>query len=168
VNGAWSSEAQSRRARKRWTQTDEERFLSHVKEDEAGCWLWQSVIQIAGYGVFSVRSVPIRATRWAYEHWVGPVPVGHELCHHCDVRHCVNPSHLFTGTRADNMADAARKGRTTQGERHPLAKLSSEKVAAIRAYPARRGVITLLAREYGVSPSLIGKIRSGQRWSHLA
>jgi len=35
----------------------------------------------------------------------------HECCHTCDIRNCINPEHLFEGTRTENINDAWVKGR---------------------------------------------------------
>lgn len=59
------------------------------------------------------------------------------------------------------MADKARKGRCSCGERHPLAKLTRLKVAEIRASSKTQAV---LAKEYGVSQAQISNIKTGKVW----
>lgn len=55
----------------------------------------------------------------------GEVPTGLCVLHKCDVRRCVNPEHLYLGTKKQNRKDFM--------DRHPKAKelvLSSQKTAA--------------------------------------
>ena len=89
-----------------------------------GCWLWIPRERCSGYG--RVNGLPGRplAHRVSYEIHSGPVPVGLFVLHKCDVRDCVNPKHLFVGTRSDNMKDMHAKGRWK------ITKEGSERLAA--------------------------------------
>jgi hypothetical protein len=80
------------------------------------------------------------AHRAAYEVVNGPIPEGLFVCHKCDNPPCVNPEHLFVGTRQDNVDDRERKGRNkTQfplyGEQHYRARLTWAAVREIRTAP---------------------------------
>lgn len=89
-----------------------ERFWYRVPERGGGCWIWKGQVQLNGYGRFDSGGGKQRgAHRVAWELTNGPIPSHLEICHKCDVRDCVNPSHMFLGTRKDNMQDASAKGR---------------------------------------------------------
>ncbi len=145
-------------------RTPEERFMALVQPDGLfGCWAFRGHLESNGYGRFYLEGRSTWAHRAAYRLFVGPVAAGLDVCHRCDNRRCVNPAHLFLGTRAENMADAAAKGRTTRGERSGTAKLTLRDVQAIRA-SAELG--SVLARQLGVSPRLVQLVRKGERWAN--
>lgn len=81
----------------------EARFWNFVMPvPECGCWVWTGVC-INGYGQFWDGQKGRKAHRWAYEHFVGPIPDGLHLDHKCRVRPCVNPDHLRPVTNKENI-----------------------------------------------------------------
>lgn len=98
--------------------TPEERFMAKVEpEPMSGCWLWTACCNERGYGMYYLPSSgsleKIGAHRAAWLLFRGPIPAGLHVLHSCDVRSCVNPDHLRTGTQQDNLSDMAAKQRGT-------------------------------------------------------
>lgn len=102
------------------------RFWAKVDKspEHGGCWIWTAGKFNTGYGAFYVAQQNHGAHRLAWELVNGPIPDGLCVCHDCPNRSdnpaCCNPSHCFLGTSADNLRDAAKKGRTAKGDRHGL------------------------------------------------
>lgn len=97
----------------------EERFAARVTVGDfpdgrpglGPCEVWTGNRMVNGYGVLSLaRGVTVLAHRWAYEHFVGPIPEGLVIDHLCRVRHCVNPDHLEAVTNEENLRRGAGYG----------------------------------------------------------
>lgn len=85
-----------------------ERFWSKVEPD-GSCWGWRGHRQPNGYGQFSENQRVIYAHRWAYEHFIGPIPAGLHIDHLCNNPSCVKPDHLEPVTQAENNRRAAAR-----------------------------------------------------------
>lgn len=97
----------------KWGSTVAERLTNHSLRDSNGCLLWQGSRDTGGYGNIWVPDAGkvVKAHRAAWELANGSVPEGLCVCHTCDVRHCIELSHLWLGTYADNNQDCIVKGR---------------------------------------------------------
>lgn len=99
----------------RWPALTEQQAVAHLIENisinEGGCWLWHGNKNRAGYGEVSIRNNRWMVHRYIYTVFIGEIPKGMHACHYCDVRNCINPSHLWLGTHKQNMADCRAKGR---------------------------------------------------------
>lgn len=147
--------------------TLEERFWSYVRvagPDE--CWEWTGA-KVNGYGVLSVDRKSTGAPRVSLR-LAGSTPsAGDDACHRCDNPPCVNPRHLYFGSRQQNADDAVSRGRVPRGEEKVQRKLSDDAVIEIREKCAAGTVYREVAESYGVSISTVREIAYHQKWKHL-
>jgi hypothetical protein len=141
-----------------------EAFWKYVTPAD-GCWNWRASVGNHGYGQLTYLQQKYTAHRLSWELHRGPIPDDLCVLHHCDNRRCVNPDHLFLGTRTENLEDMTAKGRRVRGEKHGRAKLTEAEVIEIRASKDPQRVI---AARYGVTPGAIALIQSRRHWRHLS
>jgi len=144
----------------------EKRFWAKVDirgDDE--CWNWKACKNQYGYGLFTIAGKKVVAHRLSYELEIGSIPDGLHVCHKCDNPSCVNPNHLFIGTRRDNWLDSINKGR--QG------KLNADDVHEIRRKYGESKEVTKwdfcveCSKEYDVSPHTVWEMLSKMTWKHV-
>ena len=77
----------------------------------SGCIEWRGAVGSHGYGVLNVGGDIVTVPRLVYQLRHGTIQQGVFVCHRCDNKLCINASHLFSGTPADNARDMTAKGR---------------------------------------------------------
>ena len=156
--------------------TTKKRFWSKVRIVGSGCWHWTGARTSSGYGNFWLQGKYASAHRMSWLLNQGNIPNGLCVLHSCDNRRCVNPDHLWLGSKRDNSLDASQKGRLHQvprshmrrGEKHGIAKLTdTEALEIFCRYAKRDTTMKTLASEYSVCAQSICNIVNGHTWSHV-
>ena len=132
--------------------------------DSNGCWICTSHACTGGYPYITLNFKRRKLSRVVYELFKGPIPPNMIVMHSCDNPQCINPDHLKIGTHKQNTQDMIKKRRNKFGINHKLAKLNDELVRYIRQ--SNKGCTTL-AKELGVSKTLILKVRWREVWTHI-
>lgn len=128
-----------------------DRFWEKVRrafDDE--CWEWLACKDTYGYGHIKSEGKTLGAHRVSWELHFGLIPEGMCILHSCDNSSCVNPLHLFLGTKAANAADRDTKGRGVYGE--------------IRRRHAEGEKQCNLAEEFKIDTGSISKIVNYKTW----
>jgi hypothetical protein len=150
-----------------WTKVDAQNF----QPDE--CWVWRGCILQSGHGQFSVKGKGAYAHRVSYEMAHGKIPPNRIICHKCNNPACVNPNHLYAGTKKSNTQDSINAGTfcyayAGRGTAHPNSKLTDQDVRNIRDDRIFDGTSNRkLASKYGVSYRAITKIIYRETWAHV-
>ncbi len=132
------------------------------------CWEWQGHLHDNGYGRLTNRRNTGYAHRFMWEAFNGPISDGFDVCHHCDNRKCVNPDHLFLGSRKDNMKDAQIKGRLQRGQDRHNSVLTPDIVRRARKLKGDGMKTKDIAARYGIKPQTMGKAINRHTWRHIA
>lgn len=138
-----------------------------------GCWIWQGTVTTQGYGsLLNEHHKQETAHRVSYK--IYKEEIENNLCvlHKCDNRLCVNPNHLFLGTRTENMIDKCKKKRQPEGSELPHTVLNDEDVYSILSMHFNHGIkMNLIAKYFGVNQghisTLLGNRRQTRRWKEL-
>lgn len=140
--------------------TDDERS---IWEPNSGCLLWLGSVNKQGYGRVRVEGIVVRAHRASYELHKGKIPEGLFVCHTCDNPSCINPNHLYAGTRRQNTDDAVNRNRfkPRKGEENSTAALSNEQAMEVfLAIGSQRQI----AKRFGISQTGVSYIKRGKRY----
>lgn len=136
-------------------------MLDSIPEPMSGCWIWTGPMNSSGYGqVQHGKRGRKLAHRASWECFVGPIGHGLVVCHKCDNKLCVNPTHLFVGTQKDNIRDMDRKGRAFRpvfrGCDHPRAKFSNDTIKQVISDNRSLRIISL---EHGISKTHVARLK---------
>lgn len=88
---------------------------------------------------------------------------GMDACHTCDNRACVNPDHLYEGTRRQNMADCTERDRHNKptGSRHWCSTIADADVLEMRRLSESGWTRKEIGEHFSVHPATVSRIVRG-------
>lgn len=149
----------------------EMRFWGMVRKTRC-CWLWTGHRHHKGHGTIKLGAsnpVPEQAHRVSWMLHKGPIPDGLCVLHNCpggDNPACVNPAHLWLGTKVENTKDMVKKGTHARGERMGNSVLKAKQVLLGIRLRKQGYSYPIIARKIGVSVNAIWDAVT-RGWKHL-
>ena len=135
------------------------------------CWEWNSHKNTYGYGLMRIHGKHRLATHVLFylrkSYWP---PKGRTANHHCDNPGCLNPKHLYLGTKKSNARDREQRcrGNHSKGEQNGQAKLTERQVHKIKRLVVQGNTTQAkMGKMFGVSQSTISVIVNSKQWRHI-
>lgn len=143
-----------------------------VIDSYTGCWNWNSGKNEHGYGYIWHDGAKWLAPRLMFALSNPEQDISRLfVLHRCDNPPCINPDHLYLGTKKQNSEDMVRRGRQNhdgyRGSKSPFAKLSEPDIPVIRQRVSNGEPIERLRKEYGVVWKVIKRIACREKWKHV-
>lgn len=139
-----------------------EKFWSKVAltADTDRCWMWQGSGN-GKYGRFQYKKKKWYAHQlsWALTHDEVPTL---QILHHCDIKMCVNPNHLYQGTHQQNMDDLFWRGNWKQ-----RASVTEMDFHQIQDMFHKKATLAEVGNRFNISISVASSIRCGKHWSNI-
>jgi hypothetical protein len=154
--------------RKKGQKVLEYEFFRRWKQEgngRAAHWIWHgNQMPLAVYGMLRVDGRLRPAHRLGWELHVGPIPEGMVLRNLCGDRMCVRPTHWKLATRKELSQRHRRRRNYDVGEANHGSVLTEAQVREVYLSKCRN---TELAKEMGVSATVIGRIKNDKAWVHV-
>ena len=145
--------------------------------DGSLCWIWLRARSKRGYGILELDRRRLLAHRYAWE-LDNNESIQPDLCvmHWCDHPVCVNPDHLYLGTKRDVMSKRDARGhhgyrthpeRWSSGARTGKTNLTDEDIREIRRLHCTGMRQSELVKKFNASRNCISKICNRISWKHV-
>jgi hypothetical protein len=144
-----------------------ERIELHITSKK-DCWITDYRVNTKNQQLITIDGKNFRLTRIAYEVYREKVPKNLSVYHTCNNPYCINPDHLFLGTKAENARNTKRKNRQAKGSTISNSKLTEVQVVRIKNL-LLEGELTFaeIGKIFCVCAGTIQGINNGRVWTHI-